>query len=117
MNQNKLRGFEKGKIGPKDGEDFVGGNFASALNLEANLPNLLPESTKTEVGLFLDFANLWGVDYDDTMNESNKVRSSTGVVTSWLSPLGPMSVILSQNISKASTDVTESFNFRLGTTF
>lgn len=117
LNQNKLRGFEKGKIGPKDGEDYVGGNFASALNLEANLPNLLPESTKTEVGLFLDFANLWGVDYDDTMNESNKVRSSTGVITSWLSPLGPMSVILSQNISKASTDVTESFNFRLGTTF
>ena len=96
-------------------KDYVGGNYATSVNLEANLPP--PESTKTEVGLFLDFANLWGVDYDDTMNESNKIRSTAGVNTSWLSPIGPMSVILSQNISKASTDVTESFNFRLGTTF
>tara|TARA_B100001769_G_scaffold266750_1_gene253375 strand:+ start:886 stop:3111 length:2226 start_codon:yes stop_codon:yes gene_type:complete len=117
LNENRLRGFESGKLGPKDGTDYVGGNYATSVNLEANLPNLLPESTKTEVGLFLDFANLWGVDYDDTMSESNKIRSTAGVNTSWLSPIGPMSVIFSQNISKASTDVTESFNFRLGTTF
>ena len=28
---NRLRGFENGKVGPKDGEDFVGGNFLSAI--------------------------------------------------------------------------------------
>ena len=58
-----------------------------------------------------------GVDYDKTIDDSNKVRSSAGITTNWLSPVGPMSFIFSQNISKASTDVTESFNFRLGTTF
>ena len=82
-----------------------------------NLPNLLPESTKTDVGLFLDLGNVWGVDYDKTIDDSNKLRSSAGITTNWLSPVGPMSFIFSQNISKASTDVTESFNFRLGTTF
>ena len=51
------------------------------------------------------------------MDDSKKVRSTAGVNTSWLSPLGPMSFVFSQNLSKASTDVTESFNFRLGTTF
>ena len=81
------------------------------------MPNLLPESTNTDVGLFLDLGNVWGVDYDDSLDDSNKIRSSTGVAASWLSPLGPMTFILSTNISKASSDTTESFNFNLGTTF
>ena len=33
-----MRGFERNKIGPVDGSDHVGGNYAAALNLEANLP-------------------------------------------------------------------------------
>jgi len=82
-----------------------------------NLPNFFPESTKTDVGLFLDVGNLWAVDYDKSIDDSNKIRSSIGVNTSWLSPVGPLSFVFSQNISKAATDVTESFNFRLGTTF
>ena len=117
LSTNRLRGFERGRIGPKDGKDHVGGNYAAAVNLEANLPNLLPENTRTDISLFLDFGNLWGVDYDSTIDESNEIRSSTGIAASWSSPLGPMTFILSTNLSKASTDETESFNFNLGTTF
>ena len=117
LSTKRLRGFEKNKIGPVDGEDHIGGNYAAALNLEANLPNLLPENTKTDVSVFLDFGNVWGVDYDSSIDESSKLRSSTGVAASWLSPLGPMTFILSTNLQKASTDETESFNFNLGTTF
>ena len=113
----KLRGFEPGKVGPKDGKDYVGGNYAVASNFEASLPNFFPESTKTDVGLFLDFGNVWSVDYDKTMDASNKIRSSVGANVGWLSPAGPMTFVFSQNLSKASTDVTESFSFRLGTTF
>ena len=114
---SRLRGFKNGKIGPKDGTDYVGGNYAAAINLEAALPNLLPETTKTEVGVFLDAGNNWGLDYDSTIDDSNKIRSSVGVNASWISPLGPMSFIFSQNITKAATDSTETFNFKLGTTF
>ena len=114
---SKLRGFQKGKVGPVDGKDHIGGNYAASVNLEANLPNLLPESTKTDLGVFLDFGNVWGVDYDSTIDESSKIRSSTGVAASWISPLGPMTFILSTNLSKANTDETESFKFNLGTTF
>ena len=117
LGTTRLRGFESGKVGPVDGSDHIGGNYAASLNFEANLPNLLPESTGTDIGLFLDFGNVWGVDYDDAIDDSNKIRSSTGVAASWLSPLGPMTFILSTNISKASTDKTEAFNFNLGTTF
>jgi outer membrane protein insertion porin family len=117
LSSNRLRGFESGKVGPKDGIDYIGGNYAMASNFEVSLPNILPESTKTDIGLFLDFGNVWSVDYDSTLDGSNKIRSSAGVNTSWSSPVGPMSFVFSQNISKASTDVIENFNFRLGTTF
>ena len=117
LSNSRLRGFESGKLGPKDGDDYVGGNYATAANFELNLPNFFPEATKTDVGLFMDIGNLWSVDYDNTVDNSNKIRSSVGFNTSWISPIGPLSLVLSQNISKASTDITESFNFRLGTTF
>ena len=117
LSSKKLRGFKRGKVGPKDGNDHRGGKYAVAVNFEANLPNLLPEATKTDVGLFMDFANVWGVDYSDSIDDSSKLRSSTGIATNWMSPIGPMSFVFSTNITKHSTDETESFNFNLGTTF
>jgi len=87
------------------------------LNLEANLPNFFPEKSNAEIGLFLDAGNVWGVDYSDSIDDSNKIRSTIGINTSWLSPAGPLSFVISNNLSKASTDVTQTFNFRLGTTF
>ena len=45
LSSRKLRGFEPGKIGPKDGKDFIGGNYAYSVNLEANLPNFFPEKS------------------------------------------------------------------------
>ena len=117
LSTKRLRGFQRGKVGPVDGNDHVGGNYAASLNFEASLPKFLPESSNTDVMLFLDFGNVWGVDYDDTIDDSNKLRSSTGAAASWLSPIGPMTFVLSTNISKASTDEDQSFNFNLGTTF
>ena len=35
------------------------------------MPRLLPEETKTDLILFLDFANVWGVDYDSSIDDSN----------------------------------------------
>ena len=117
LSSKRLRGFERNKVGPVDGVDHIGGNYAAALNFEAALPNLLPENTNTDFGLFLDFGNVWGVDYDDSIDESNKIRSSTGIAMNWLSPIGPMSFVLAQDLAKADTDETESFSFNLGTTF
>jgi outer membrane protein insertion porin family len=115
--QKRLRGFKKNKIGPIDGSDHVGGNYVAALNLETNLPNFLPENSNADLSLFLDFANVWGVDYSDEVDDSSKLRSSTGVAANWLSPIGPISFVFSQNLSKADSDETESFSFNLGTTF
>ena len=104
-------------MGPKDGADWVGGNYTTAINLEAQLPNLLPESYKTDFSLFLDTGNVWYADYSGTVGESNKLRSSFGISANWFSPIGPFNFVLAQDITSAATDVTESFRFNLGTTF
>ena len=117
LSTKRLRGFEKNKIGPVDNKDYIGGNYVAALNFEANLPNILPDDTNTDVNLFFDLGNVWGVDYDSSIDDSNKIRSSTGIIANWMSPIGPMNFVLSQNLSKASTDKTQGFSFNLGTTF
>ncbi len=117
LSSSRIRGFERGKIGPVDGTDHIGGNYAAAVNFEANLPNFFPESSNTDFGIFLDFANVWGVDYDDTIDDSNEIRSSTGITLSWNSPLGPMTFVLAQPITHKSSDKTQSFNFNIGTSF
>ena len=114
---SKLRGFEYGKIGPKDGNDYIGGNYVSAVNLSSTLPNFLENAQNTDFLVFIDAANVWGVDYDSSIEDSNKIRSSFGVGVDWFTPIGPLSFSFSQTLTKASTDQTESFRFDLGTTF
>ena len=113
----RLRGFESHKIGPKDGIDYVGGNYATALNFEAALPNLLPESTQTDVAIFMDMGNLWGVDYDSSINDSSGIRSSVGVSSNVYTPIGPLSFVFALPITKESTDTTQTFKFQIGTSF
>ena len=117
MPSRKLRGFERGRIGPKDGNDYVGGNYLSSINLSTTLPGLLPTLQNTDFKLFFDAGNVWGVDYNDTLDESFKIRSATGIALDWFTPIGPLSFSFAYPITKNSTDATESFRFNLGTTF
>ena len=114
--QKKLRGFKRGKLGPKDNTDFIGGNYGIALNFATTLPNILNSLENVDFSLFYDVANVWGVDYNSDI-DSNKIRSSTGVAIDWLTPVGPLTFSFSQAITKASSDETEKFRFDIGTTF
>ena len=112
----RLRGFETGRVGPKDGDDFIGGNYAYSLNFSSTIPQLFEESQNVDFLFFTDIADIWGVDYDSSLDD-NKIRSSIGLALDWFSPLGPLNFSLSQPISKAKGDKTETFRFNLGTTF
>ena len=114
---SKLRGFENGKVGPKDGTDFVGGNYALSFNAATTLPQILPNSQNTNFSLFFDAANVWGVDYFKGDDEGNDVRSSIGLAVDFFTPIGPLSFSFSEPITKGKNDITESFRFNLGTTF
>ena len=116
LSSRRLRGFEPGKVGPKDNLDFIGGNYASAMSVSTTLPNMLPELESVDFNIFLDAGNIWEVDYDNSLDNS-KIRSSTGLSIDWLTPIGPLNFVFAQPITKASTDVEQSFRFELGTTF
>ena len=114
---SKLRGFVSGGVGPKDGDDFIGGNYASSVNIQTSIPQLLPNIQNMDASFFFDAGNVWGVDYDSGLSDTNKIRSSIGVGIDWFTLIGPLSVSFSYPISKVDTDKTESFKFNLGTTF
>ena len=113
----RLRGFETGRVGPKDELDFVGGNYATAINILTTLPQILPNFQNTDLSIFFDAANVWGVDYKSSLNNGSKIRSSIGIALDFYTPIGPLNFSLSEAITKNDNDITESFRFNLGTTF
>ena len=112
----RLRGFENGKIGPKDGSQYIGGNYATALNLNTTFPNVLFEKENLDLNFFIDMANVWEVDYNNSL-DSNKIRSSTGLAVNWFSAIGPLTFSYAIPLTESDTDVTESFRFQIGTSF
>ena len=108
----KLRGFESGKIGPKDGSDFIGGNYVSTINATTTIPKILENVQTVDIVLFADAANIWGVDYDSSLDKSG-IRSSVGVGLDWLTPVGPLTFSFAQPITKESTDIEETFRLSL----
>jgi len=113
----KLRGFEIGKVGPIDNKDFIGGNYISTVNISSTLPQILPSFENTDFTIFMDAANVWGVDHSSSVKENSTLRSSVGIGVDLLTPVGPFSFSFAQPLSKASTDITETFRFNLGTSF
>ena len=114
---NRLRGFESGKVGPKDGNDFIGGNYAATINFTSSIPQILENSENIDFLVFFDAGNVWGVDYFDGDDEGSEIRSATGVAVDWLTPVGPLNFTLALPVTKADSDKTETFRFNIGTSF
>ena len=51
---NRLRGFERGKVGPVDNERYVGGNYVSSLNLSTSIPGVLSTIENVDFQYFID---------------------------------------------------------------
>ena len=115
--RSRLRGFESGKVGPIDGTDHIGGNYIVTLNTSSTIPYILQTQENMDLKVFFDVGNVWGVDYASNIDDSDTIRTSTGVALEILTPIGPLSFSYAEVLSKASTDKTESFKFQLGTTF
>ena len=112
----RLRGFEPGKVGPIDGGDFIGGNYTTTINAATTLPEFGANLETVDFQLFVDAANVFGVDYDSSLDKS-KIRSSVGFGVDWFTVVGPLNFSISQAITKADTDKTETIRFNIGTTF
>ena len=113
---SRLRGFESGRVGPRDGEDYIGGNYAYSINFASNIPQIFEDSQNLDFLIFADAADIRGVDYNSTI-DGEGLRSSIGIALDWMSPVGPMNFTLAYPVSKKTGDKTETFRFNLGTTF
>ncbi|WP_435087299.1 outer membrane protein assembly factor BamA [Candidatus Pelagibacter bacterium nBUS_29] len=113
---SRLRGFQAGRVGPKDGDDFIGGNYAYSINFASNIPQLFEDSQNVDILFFADVAELWGVDYNSSI-KGDGIRSSVGVGLDWSSPIGPINFSLALPLTKEQSDKTETFRFNLGTSF
>ena len=112
----RLRGFEAGKVGPKDQSDYIGGNYITTINATTTIPKLLENVQTVDLIVFADVGNIWGVDYNSSL-DNNEIRSSVGVAIDWATAIGPLSFSLAQPITKQDGDITETFRFNIGTSF
>jgi outer membrane protein insertion porin family len=79
-----------------------------ANSIEASFP--LIERLKMRGAIFLDYGMI-GQDNLDIK------RAGTGVALEWISPLGPIGLVFSQQLLEESGDRTASFEFTIGQKF
>jgi outer membrane protein insertion porin family len=120
---NKIRGFERNGIGPRDltatNQDALGGNMFAVARFEADFPLGLPEEYGIKGGLFLDVGSVWGLDNDlgGTIDDSMHVRSSVGFSVFWDTALGPLRFNFSEALIKEDYDREQPFDLTISTKF
>jgi outer membrane protein insertion porin family len=115
-----LRGFRFAGVGPRDitTDDALGGNLLFTTTAEQRFPLGLPEELRMFGRVFVDAGTLTDLDVNGPeIADSGSIRASTGVGLSWLSPLGPIAIDLSQAFLKEDEDETEFFRLSFGTRF
>jgi outer membrane protein insertion porin family len=118
---NSLRGFQNGSLGPRDvdpttGQEFsVGGTKRVLGNVELFMPVPLIKDTKQfRLSAFIDGG---GVYADSESINADSLRFSAGVGITWVSPFGPLKLILAQPLNEKEGDDTQVLQFQLGQQF
>lgn len=118
---NSLRGFQNGSLGPRDvdpttGQEFsVGGTKRVLGNVELFMPVPLIKDTKQfRLSAFIDGGAVYGASQSI---DSEALRYSAGVGVTWVSPFGPLKLILAQPLNDKEGDDTQVLQFQLGQQF
>tara|TARA_B100000886_G_scaffold293869_1_gene220178 strand:- start:5496 stop:7742 length:2247 start_codon:yes stop_codon:yes gene_type:complete len=114
----KLRGFKSGKIGPKSGTSYTGGQYYYVTSIETNIDFNLDAYDITST-LFLDVGSVWGLENPGfaSIEDKHLVRSSVGVNFNWDSAIGPINIIYANIIDSEKTDTTDNIYFDIGYNF
>ena len=114
-----LRGFESRSIGPLEDRldsitpDPIGGDLSTLGSVEW-LFNFSGGASSSQFSLFYDFGSVFE---DGGSFDTSEFRSSYGFAYNWLSPLGPLVFSYAFPLEKEPGDVTERFQFTIGTSF
>lgn len=111
-----VRGYDQGTLGPRDITGaYVGGTrkFTFSTEFMTPFPGAGNDRTLRLFG-FVDVGALYG---EDEKISSDRLRYSTGVGLSWISPLGPLRFSYAAPLRKRPGDRTQRFQFQIGTSF
>jgi len=131
MGSSKMRGFERGGIGPRDlataADDALGGNYYAVARFEAAFPLGLPEEYGLSGGLFYDIGSIWGLDDVDggasgsdgldIVDDSRYWRSVVGFSLFWDTQIGPLRFNFSKAIQKEDYDEDRAFDLTIEARF
>jgi outer membrane protein insertion porin family len=110
-----LRGFSYNSVGPRDSSgNPLGGQILTTARTELVFPFPgLRDTESVRTLVFLDVANTF------TRGQFNMsdLRASAGVSFSWLTPIGPLSLVLARPVRKQSGDITERMHIALGNAY
>ncbi len=114
----RLRGFKSGKIGPRTGNSYTGGQYYYLTSLETNF-DLELEAFDITSTLFADFGSVWGLENPaySAINDDHELRSSIGVNFNWDSAIGPINIIYANILASETTDTTDNLYFDIGYNF
>lgn len=106
---NSVRGFAERSIGPKEGDDVIGGDRQAVMNAEILFP------IAEQYGLRgLAFFDMGGAFRESDGFNFGDFRRSVGVGARWMSPFGPLRVELGFPLAKKSGDDTSVLGFSVG---
>lgn len=118
---NSVRGFLNSSLGPRDvnpstGSDFaVGGTKRFVGNVELFMPvPFVSQSNQFRLSAFVDGGGVYGK--NDSIN-SEYLRFSTGVGVTWVSPFGPLKLVLAKPLNEKNYDDTQVLQFQFGQQF
>ena len=110
-----FKGFDYRGVGPKQDNIYLGGNkfFTSTIGYGGSF--LFDDNDNINTKIFYSMGSIWDSDYSND-NEFD-IRSSLGLSFDVLTAVGPISLSYAVPIEKNTKDVTNEFNFSIGTSF
>ena len=113
-----LRGFKSGKVGPKIGTSYAGGQYYYLTSLETNFDFNLDAFDITST-LFIDLGSVWGLENPaySSIDDEHNLRSSIGINLNWDSAVGPINFVYANILESEATDTTDNLYFDIGYNF
>ena len=118
MGGKNLRGFKSGKVGPKTGTSYTGGQYFYLTSVETNI-DLNFDAYDITSTLFVDLGSVWGLENPaySAIDGDHKLRSSAGINLNWDTAIGPINFVYARILESESTDTTDNFYFDIGYNF
>ena len=125
---NSLRGYRTSSVGPvcrvgdaacgassQTNNMFLGGTKQLLGNIELFMPlPFVKNNNQFRLSAFIDAGNVY--EESESMRLSS-LRYSAGLGVMWISPFGPLKIVVAQPFNEKSTDRTEVFQFQMGQQF